>query len=196
MALCHDVEVKIEEVQELPRADQLTFLRGRIVEASLSMEVVLRYLHVQLHGGVNFDAALDTPQQFSQLANGCLAAATSLDRLNDSTRPLVLSSIAQAARLYERRNRIIHDLLQRDLLHEEQWKLSRVSRPRKERESELPEPVPISPDEMIDLVHEFISATWRLRGVLWTLMVGHDGEISPYLSEPLRPNWDGSISAG
>lgn len=48
---CHHDCMDLDVVRALPMADQMTYLRGRILEAALSMEAVARYLHVRLSGG-------------------------------------------------------------------------------------------------------------------------------------------------
>lgn len=47
-------------------------------------------------------------------------------------------------------------------------------------------------DEMITLVFGLIHSTWRLRGVLWSLL-STSHEVSPYLTHPFEPQWDGSF---
>ena len=175
-------------------ADQMTFLRGRILEATLSMEAVARYLHVRLSGGSDLEAAFQTPQPFQTLVSECAARAATCDRFVDQTSSLVMGAIDEAARLYERRNRFAHDALRLSLASEEQWELSRLWRPKRDLSEPVPEPEPVSAEEMVDLIHDLIRVTWRLRGALWCLS-GAPRETSPYLTHPFEPNWDGSFMA-
>jgi hypothetical protein len=189
---CHDGQMDIDAVNALPTADQMTYLRGRILESALSMEAVARYLHVKLGGSDDLEAALDTPQQFQALAKALTARATASEGLSDRTRPLALNAIDRAVVLYERRNRFVHDALRQKLTTEEQWELSKLWRPKRENGGPLPEPEPVSAQEMVDLVFDLIETTWRLRGALWCLMAPSQ-EISPYLTHPFTPQWDGSF---
>ena len=181
-----------DAVRTLPLPDQMTYLRGRILEAALSMEAVARYLYVRLGGGAEIGAALDTPQQFKSLITECEERALRCEQLTDRTRPLTLNAITSAASLYERRNRFVHDLLHQDLLSEQRWERTRLSRPKREGGHPLPEPEPVSAEEMVDLILALIGTTWRLRGALWSLM-SPSKEISPYLTHSFEPQWDGSI---
>lgn len=182
----------LDTVSALPMADQMTFLRGRILEEALSMEAVARYLHVRLSGGSNLEDAIDTPLQFQTLITQCNERALRCDRFSDRTRLLAVDAIEDAAKLYERRNRFVHDALRRDLLSEELWERSRLSRPKREMGELLPDPEPVSAAEMVDLVFGIIRSTWRLRGVLWSL-ISQSREVSPYLTHAFEPQWDGSI---
>jgi hypothetical protein len=181
----------LEAVCALPMADQMTYLRGRILESALSMEAVARYLHVRLCGSADLEDALDTPQQFQVLATELTARASACDKFSDRTRPLALNAIVRASSLYERRNRFVHDAL-RNKLTTEQWELSKLWRPKREIGGPLPEPEPVSAQEMVDLVFELIETTWRLRGALWCMM-DPSKEVSPYLTHPFTPQWDGSF---
>ena len=186
--------MELDDVLTLPMADQMTYLRGRILESALSMEAVARYLHVRLDGGSDLDAALDTPQQFQVLARECAERAEACERFSDRARPLAVSAIHEAAALYERRNRFVHDALRQDLVNEQEWERAKLWRPRSEKGGPLPEPEPASSQEMVDLVFHLIRTTWRLRGALWCL-ISSSQEISPYLTHPFTPQWDGSFVA-
>lgn len=183
----------IDEVKGLPLADQMTFLRGRILEESLSMEAVARYVYVRLRGGSNLEEALDTPQQFKTLVADCSKFVPDCDRLSERIKPVVLAAIEDADVLYERRNRFVHDALRHDLLSEERWARVKLWRRKGEKGEPVPSPEPVSPEEMIDLVFELIRATWRLRGLLWSL-ISTSHEVSPYLTHSFEPQWDGSIA--
>ena len=182
----------LDTVRALPTADQMTYLRGRILEAALSMEAVARYLHVRLSGGSDLEAALDTPQQFKNLITECGDRLQHCDRFSHRTKPLALEAINEAAMLYERRNRFVHDALRHSLVSEQQWERAKLWRPKREIGEPLPEPEPVSTEEMIDLVFDLIRTTWRLRGALWCL-ISPSQEASPYLSHPFEPQWDGSF---
>lgn len=189
---CHHYEMELDMVRALPMADQITYLRGRILEAALSMEVVTRYLHVRLSGGSDFEEALHTPQQFQVLVAECGEQAARSARFSDRTRSLAMEAIREAAVLYGRRNRFVHDSLRRSLVSEQRWELSKLWRPKREIGKPPPEPEPVSADEMVDLVFDLIRTTWRLRGALWCL-IGSSQEVSPYLTHPFDPQWDGSF---
>lgn len=189
---CHDDQMELDAVRALPMTDQMTYLRGRILESALSMEAVARYLHVKLGGSDDLEAALDTPQQFQMLVRELTGRATACERLSDRTRPLALNAIDKAGVLYERRNRFVHDALRHKLTTEEQWELSKLWRPKRENGGPLPEPEPVSAQEMMDLVFDLIETTWRLRGALWCLITPSK-EISPYLTHRFTPQWDGSF---
>ena len=62
---CHHEDMDLDALRALPMADQMTYLRGRILESSLSMEAVARYLHVRLAGGTNLEVPL-TPLSSSK----------------------------------------------------------------------------------------------------------------------------------
>ncbi len=98
---------------------------------------------------------------------------------------------AQMAALYEQRNRFVHDALRRNLVSEQQWERSKLWRPKREIGESLPDPEPVSAEEMVALIFDLIRTTWRLRGVLWSL-IGPSQEASPYLTHPFVPQWDGS----
>jgi len=181
-----------DAIRTLKPADQITFLRGRILEAALSMEAVTRYLHVRLGGRSELEAALDTPQQFTNLITDCKERALRCEQLTDRTRPLTLGAITSAASLYERRNRFVHDFLRKSLTSEQRWERAKLSRPKREIGKPLPEPEPVSAEDMVDLILDLIGTTWRLRGALWSL-IGPSGEISPYLTHSFEPQWDGSF---
>lgn len=182
----------LDVVRAMPTPDQLTYLRGRILEVALSMEAVARYLHVRLSGGSDFEAALDTPQQFQELMKECARDAVHCGWFSDQTRPLAIDAINEASKLYERRNRFVHDALRRSLESEERWELAKLWRHRRDIGGPVPEPEPVSVDDMIGLVFELIRTTWRLRGVLWcSITPSH--EASPYLTHPFEPQWDGSF---
>lgn len=182
----------LEAVNALPMADQMTFLRGRILEEALSMEAVARYLHVRLNGGSDLEAALDTPLYFKVMIADCAELAPQCERLSDRVRPLALDVINDAGRLYERRNRFVHDALRRNLASEQLWELSKLSRPKSEAGGTLPDPEPVSAEEMVALVFDLIRTTWRLRGVLWS-MISPSQEVSPFLTHPFAPQWDGTF---
>lgn len=189
---CHHDDMDLDVVRALPMADQLTYLRGRILEAALSMEAVARYLHVRLSGGSDLEGALHTPQQFQVLIAECAEHAARCAGFSDRTRSLAMDAIHEAAGLYERRNRFVHDALRLSLVSEQRWERSKLWRPKREIGEPLPEPEPVSADEMVDLVFGLIRTTWRLRGALWCL-IGSSQEVSPYLTHPFEPQWDGSF---
>jgi hypothetical protein len=189
---CHHGDMDLDAVRALPVADQMTYLRGRILEAALSMEAVARYLHVRLGGGSDFEAALLTPQQFQVLIAECAEHAARCERFSDRTRPLAMDTITDAATLYERRNRFVHDALRLNLASEQQWERSKLWRPKSEIGEPLPEPEPVSAEEMVGLVFDLIRTTWRLRGALWCL-ISPSQEASPYLTHAFEPQWDGSF---
>lgn len=182
----------LDAVRTLPIADQMTFLRGRILEASLSMEAVARYLHVRLGGGSDLEAALDTPQQFTVLTTECKERALRSTQLTGRTRPLVHDAITMAGALYERRNRFVHDLIHRGLTSELRWERAKLSRPKREIGTPTPEPEPATADEMVALTFDLIRTTWRLRGGLWSL-ISPSGEVSPFLTHSFEAQWDGSF---
>lgn len=191
--LRHHGPMDIDAVKTLPLADQMTFLRGRILEESLSMEAVARYVHVRLSGGSNLEEALDTPQQFKTLASDYSNFVPGCERLSERIKPLALTVIESAAVLYERRNRFVHDALRHDLISEERRARFKLWRRKGEKDEPLPSPEPVSSEEMIDLVFDLIRATWRLRGLLWSL-IGTSQEVSPYLTHAFEPQWDGSVN--
>ena len=158
------------------------------------MEAVARYLHVRLSGGSNLEDALHTPQQFQVLITECALRAAQCERLSDRTRTLALDAISNAGALYEQRNRFVHDALRRNLVSEQQWERSKLWRPKRETGEPLPDPEPVSTQQMIVLIFDLIRTTWRLRGVLWSL-IGPSQEVSPYLTRPFVPQWDGSFHA-
>jgi len=182
----------LDAVRTLQLADQMTYLRGRILESALSMEAVTRFLHVRLGGGSELEAALDTPQQFAKLITECRERALQCGQLNDVTRAPTLEAIAHAASLYERRNRFVHDFLRQSLTSEQRWERTGLWRPKSEIGNPLPEPELVSAEEMVELILDLIGTSWRLRGALWSL-ISPSGEVSPYLTHPFEPQWDGSF---
>ena len=188
----HYDDMNLDVVRGLPVADQMTYLRGRILEAALSMEAVTRYLSVRLSGGSGVEEALHTPQHFGVLIAECAKDATRCVRFSDRTRSLAMDAIHEAAGLYEQRNRFVHDALRLSVLSEQRWERSKLWRPKREIGEPLPEPELVSVEEMVDLVFDLIRTTWRLRGVLWCL-IGSSQEASPYLTHPFEPQWDGSF---
>lgn len=189
---CHHDDMDLDAVRALPMGDQMTYLRGRILEAALSMEAVARYLHVRLSGSTDFEAALHTPQQFQVLIKECAERAARCERFSDRARPLAMDAINNACLLYERRNRFVHDALRHSLVSEERWERAKLWRPKHEIGQPPPEPEPVSAEEMVDLVFELVRTTWRLRGALWCLF-SPSRETSPYLTHPFEPQWDGSF---
>jgi hypothetical protein len=182
----------LETVKALPMADQMTFLRGRIVDEALRLEAAARYLHVRLNGVSDLEAALDTPQHFKLLIAECAELAPHSERLHHGIRSRALDAITTAGALYELRNRFVHDVLRRDLVSEQAWEMSRISRPKNEAGNPVPDAEPVSAEDMIVQVLEIIRTTWRLRGVIWS-MSGSSQEISPLLTHPFAPQWDGNF---
>ncbi|MFT2751082.1 hypothetical protein [Clavibacter sp. Sh2088] len=182
----------LETVKALPMADQMTFLRGRIVDEALRLEAAARYLHVRLNGASDLDAALDTPQHFKSLIAECAELVPHCERLHDGIRPVALDAIITAGALYQLRNRFVHDVLRTNLVSEQAWEMSKISRPKSEVGNPLPDPEPVSAEDMIVQILEIIRTTWRLRGVIWS-MIGSSRGISPFLTHPFAPQWDGTF---
>lgn len=184
--------MELDAVKALPLVDQMTFLRGRILEEALSMEAVARFLLVRLRGQSDLRLAMDTPHRFQALIEECTIKVPECERLGQRAQLLTLDALAKAGALYGKRNRFVHDALRRDLLSERRWERFRLSRPKSERNRPSPEPEPVVPEELIALVFELMQTTWRLRGAFWCL-TSRSQEMSPYLSHPFEQQWNGSF---
>ncbi|WP_162942731.1 hypothetical protein [Cryobacterium soli] len=124
-----------------------------------SLDIALRFVNSALHGHHNVDAYLDAPDNFSKNVRSCSQLARAHVDLEESTRLAVLDAIAAAETVYKQRNRYMHDFLREDLLSQG-WELARLTR----QPDEMAESMPVSFDDMVTLVLELTTVTWRLRG--------------------------------
>jgi hypothetical protein len=98
----------------------------------------------------------------------------------------VLGAVSAGSKAYTRRNRFIHDLLRNDLF-DTSWEPAPLTRP----PEGAPEFETVSFDDMVALVREIITATWRLRGsALYVLQRTWEGMTFGAVDGA----WDGSAS--
>lgn len=179
--------MELEELRALKASDQATFMLGRIASETLRMDIALRFLNASLRGRKDIDAYRQAPQGFRANARECTSMINERGEISGHIRTAMLEAVEQAEKVYDHRNRYMHDHL-REAMLQEGWELARVSQPPKG----TPEIISVTLDEMIYLVHDTIAATWRLRGGAMHL---HRGESSwtDLLLGALEPEWDGSV---
>jgi len=172
----------LTSLRALGHADQRTFLLGRVVAETASLDAALRFFHAALDGRREIDAFRDAPDQFRANVRECsekVAAA----QLADVARAAFGATLLSAANVYDRRNRFVHDLLRDDVLSQ-RWELMRLNRKGDEvSETDL--------DDMVQLVEEIVGITWRLRG--GALYVLQGGWESIALGE-VEGQWDGNAN--
>jgi len=146
----------------------------------------LRLLNAALRGQRNVDAYLDAPDFFSTNARKCRKLLKEHLDLAAETRTAALAAVSAGSNAYARRNRYIHDFLRKDLL-DTSWELAPLSR----QPDGTPEFETVSFDDMVALVREIITATWRLRGsALYVLQ----GTWESMAFGNVQGEWDGSAS--
>jgi len=69
----------LEQLDRLPSADQWTFVRGKIAEASVTLDAALRALHAQLRGLNTREALLSASQNWTLVADQCRTMIADVD---------------------------------------------------------------------------------------------------------------------
>jgi hypothetical protein len=174
----------LDTLRALPVTDQRVFLLGRIAAETTSMDAALRLLNGALRGQYDIDAYLDAPDFFSKNARECRKLLNKRDEIDDETRKAVLRAITLASDAYTKRNRYVHDLLRDDLL-DRSWELARLSR----QPEGQPEFETVSFDDMVSLVLQLVTATWKLRGCALYVL---NGSWSGIALGQVAGEWDGS----
>lgn len=174
----------LDALHTLDPVDRRTFLLGRLVTETTSMDAVLRFLYAALDGQTAVDAFRDAPDFFQQNADKCARKVATTDRLTDEERPKILATLNDARSAYERRNRFMHDMLRDDLLSEE-WELLRLNRKGEEF-------TPTNAADMIALVCELVGLTWRLRGAAFYVL---QGRWAAWAFGEVEGQWDGTAEA-
>lgn len=170
----------LTSLRALDDDDQRTFLLGRIVTETASLDAALRFFHAALDGRREVDAFRDAPDQFRANIRECSEKVASTE-LTDVARTAFEATLNAAGSVYDRRNRFVHDLLRDDLLSQG-WELMRLNRKGEEF-------VQTDPDDMVRLVEEVVGVRWRLRGAALHLLQG--GWESTALGE-VEGQWDGT----
>lgn len=171
-------------LRSLDDADQRTFLLGRIVTETASLDAALRFFHAALNGRREVDAFRDAPDQFRTNVRECLQKVASTIDLADVACTAFNATLQAATIVYDRRNRFVHDILRDDWLSQG-WELMRLNR----RGDEV---VQTDPDDMVRLVEEIVGVTWRLRGgALYVLQGGWKGMALGVV----EGQWDGSANS-
>jgi hypothetical protein len=178
--------MELETLRTLPAKDQQTFLLGRIASETTSMDAALRLVNAALRGQRNVDAYLDAPDFFSANAKQCRILINKHPNLTDETRKAVLGAVSASSKTYTQRNRYIHDLLRSDLL-DKSWELASLSR-RPEGATEFET---VSFDDMVGLVRELVTATWRLRASALYIL---QGTWEGMTFGAVDGEWDGSAN--
>jgi hypothetical protein len=179
-------DMDLESLRALPVKDQQIFLLGRIASETTSMDAALRFVNAALRGQGNVDAYLDAPDFFSTNAKACQKLVKQNSDVDDETRKAVLSAVLAGSKAYSRRNRYIHDLLRRDLL-DQSWQLAPLTR----QPESSPEFEAVSFDDMVALVLEIVTATWRLRGCALYILQGSWAEMA---LGAVEGEWDGKAT--
>jgi hypothetical protein len=185
--LCHHQPMEMEKLEALNEKDQQIFLLGRIAFETSSLDIALRFVHGALRGHKDLDAFLDAPDNFSNNVRACTDLAKSHRDLSDELRTAVLAAIAEAAEIYRTRNRYTHDLLRADLMNQG-WELARLTR----QNHDTPESIPVSFNDMVDLVLKLVTATWRLRGCGLYVLSGQWENIA---LGSVEGRWDGTAES-
>lgn len=181
--------MNLEKVRALDATDQVTFLTGRVVRETLALEVVGRFLHALLHDRRGFGDGLLAPMNFRVTLDECKKKVENRADLDNGSRQALLNALTDADILYERRNRVIHDMLRQELLQTDRWERVPLTMPKDVSKDFIPgEPKPIHTDELVSLVMDLVRAKLRLRGGLW-LFIG-TGEPNQLLLGPLDPPWE------
>lgn len=180
----HDAGMDLDALYALEPVDRRTFLLGRLVTETTSMDAALRFLHAALDGQTAVDAFRDAPDAFQQNAKKCAREVATTERLTDEERPKILATLDAARAVYERRNRFVHDLLRDDLLSKG-WELMRLNRKGEEFTT-------TSADAMIALVCELVGVTYRLRGAAIYVL---QGGWAVWAFGTVKGQWDGTADA-
>lgn len=175
----------LEALYALTPADQRTFLLGRLVAETTSMDAALRWLHAVLDGQDDVDAFRDAPDVFRQNVRTCTRLLRTDGRVSDEERAKILATLEDAGSVYDRRNRFVHDLLREDLLSSEQWELLRLNR----RGAEF---TTTNAGDMVNLVGELVGMTYQLRGAALYLL---QGRWAAWALGTVEGQWDGSADA-
>lgn len=115
---CDTGPVDLETLNEIPLADQWTFVRGRIVETSVELDAALRGLHAQLRGLDSIEALLSAPVNWTQAMDQCRTMTACATVEEAPIRAAIGRALDEAATAYGRRNRYLHDLLTANLADE------------------------------------------------------------------------------
>jgi len=174
----------LDALYALPPADQRTFLLGRLSTETTRMDIALRFLNAALDGVGEVDAFRDAPDRLQPNVDECEAKVAATDRLSNDERPLVSGTLDAARTVYQRRNRFVHDLLREDLFTKD-WELLRLNRNGEEFTT-------TNAADMIALVCELVSVTYRLRGAAIYALQG--GWAAMALGD-VRGRWDGTVDA-
>jgi len=174
----------LTSLRTLDDADQRTFLLGRIVSETASLDAALRFFHAALDGRHEVDAFRDAPDQFRANVRECEEKVAGATELDHGALAAFEATLLAAANVYDRRNRFVHDLLRDDVLSQ-RWELMRLNRKGDEfAQTDL--------DDMVHLVEEIVGVTWRLRGsAIYVLQGGWEsiafGEV--------EGQWDGNANS-
>jgi hypothetical protein len=190
--------MELESLQELAPDDQWTFVRGRIVEASVALDAALRGLHAQLRGLDSVEALLDVPQNWTQAVGECrkMTARHHFDEAPLQT--AILRAIDEAAAAYENRNRYMHDLLTKDvdeellpdpsmIIEHDGMFLLRLS-----RKEGAPNVASVTFSAAVETARAVVAATWKLRAARGYL-AGQTTWRTALLGE-LQGGWGGSAT--
>lgn len=188
----------LEQLDQLPSADQWTFILGKIAEAAVTLDAALRALHAQLRGLNTREALLSASQNWTLVADQCrtmIACAAVTDR---NVHSAISASIDSAAAAYDERNRYMHDLLTADVDDELLPDANRIRQQgdyyllRLTRKANTPAVTLVTLDEARGVVTTLVAASWRLRAArgylagqtIWrTLLLGS-----------LEGEWDGTAN--
>lgn len=197
-AQCQTDTVDIAELEDLPLADQWTFVRGRIVETSVELDAAMRGLHAQLRGLDGVEALLSAPVNWTQAVDQCrtMTACTTLDE--PRIRAAIGRALDEAGVAYESRNRFMHDLLTADLADEllpdptlidkrNDYYLVRLA-----SKHRSPTVRRVVLDDAIGTVSELVAAAWKVRAARGYL-AGQTTWRSALLGE-LDGDWHGTAT--
>lgn len=188
----------LEQLDQLPSADQWTFVRGKIAEASVELDAALRALHAQLRGLNTREALLSASQNWTLVTDQCrtmIACAAVTDRAVHSA---ISASIDSAAAAYDERSRYMHDLLTADVDDELPPDANRIRQEgdyyllRLTSKANTPAVTRVTLDEARGVVTTLVAASWRLRAARGYLA----GQTTwrTLLLGSLEGEWDGSAS--
>lgn len=179
--------MELDAVRALPKDDQRVFLLGRIAMETTSMDAALRFVHAALRAEHGIDAYLDSPNFVSTAIKACRTLLNGRADLDDDIRAALKRTLGDAARLYARRNRYIHDQLRTDLMNQE-WELAQLTRS-VEGEHAVES---VSFDDAVALVLDLIAVTYRLRGSALYVLSG--GRAGMALGD-VEADWAGSATS-
>lgn len=189
--------MEIDELRHMTSADRWVFVRGRIATEAVDMDAALRGVHAALRNRHDRDALLEAKPAWSTTLTQCKAELQTRG-LSDEMRDAAVHVLDDAGRMWNERNRYMHDLLVVSIDIDDAPPV--FTEPRAEddryllrlaRVNDAPESVSVSLDSAIQLVLELVAVTWRLRALRFYLAKESGGWRGMLLGH-VEGVWDGT----